>query len=278
MRDSPPVPAPCRAVRAALLALCSATLLAHAAPRALAQVPPSSKVPLEDLLKLATPTILDEGRLVVSQGGKAVRAEDFSFQKAGRALLVTASSTVSAPGAAERPVDKNMVLIMDAADYAIEKYRSAWVLPGDTLWRGVAFEPGDTVSTLWRESTTGGSGDRVPMPPGRIYVLDPPLFTTFSVIARSLHGKVCDHRPIKVLVLGARDSVVDATVNEIGNETIRWGARPVVARKLVIGDRQTDFVAWVGPDGRLLRLEQPTTGIRVDRAAPPLKKRAPRPH
>jgi hypothetical protein len=205
-----------------------------------------------------------------------VRAEDFVINQAGRALIVTASSTVSRPGQPERPVDKDMILIMGAMEYDIERYRSEWIVGADTLVRGVEWTPGDTVCTIWRDTAAGGTGDRVAMPPGRVYVLDPPLFTTFTLIARSLHEKVCERRPIQVLILGARDSLVAGTVNELGTETIRWGGRPVVARKLVISDAQTDFTAWVSPDGRLLRLEQPTTETRVDREAPALKRRPPR--
>jgi hypothetical protein len=243
----------------------------------LAQTTRPEGLPLEALLPSPGTPSLDQGRLVISQGGKPVRVEDFTFKQAGHVLLVQASSSVSAAGRDDREVDKSATVVMGAEDFAIETYRSAWVVGPDTLWRGFELPPGDTLCTIWRESSVGGVGDHIAVPPGRIYVLDPPLFTTFTVIARSLQGKVCDQRPIQVLVLGVRDSLVAGTVNEIGTETIRWGGRPVVARKLVIADAQTDFVAWVAPDGRLLRLEQPTAGIRVDREAPPVKRRAPRP-
>ena len=109
-----------------------------------------------------------------------------------------------------------------------------------------------------------------------MYILDPPLFTTFNFIGRTLQGKVCDRRPIKVFVLGARDSMVDGTVTDVGNETIRWGGQPVQTRKLVIADSTTSFTAWFSPDGRMLRLEQPRDSIRVDRKPPPLKHQPPR--
>jgi hypothetical protein len=109
-----------------------------------------------------------------------------------------------------------------------------------------------------------------------MYILDPPLFSTFNFIGWTLQGKPCDRRPITVFVLGARDSLVNATVTDVAEETLHWGGRPVQARKLVIADERMSFTAWFSPDGRMLRLEQPQTGIRVDRKSPPLKRQTPR--
>ena len=268
---------PC-AARAAGLALCTAVALTPAPRCCVAQSPMAEKVPIETLIPPPATPNLDEGRLVVSLLGKPERVEDFVFQQVGRALVMQATSTVSAPGQNEHSGDKSMLLVMSAADYAVERYKSEWIMGADTLWRGAGFSPGDTVCTIWRESPVGGVGDRVAVPPGRIYMLDPPLYATFVAITWSLQGKVCERRPTKMLVLGARDSLVEGTVSEAATETIRWGGRPVVTRKLVISGEQTGFVAWVAPDGRLLRLEQPSAGLRVDREAPPVKKRTPRVH
>jgi hypothetical protein len=115
------------------------------------------------------------------------------------------------------------------------------------------------------------------LPPGRMYILDPPLFSTFNFLGRTLYGKSCDRRPVRVFVLGERDSLVDGTVTDVGNETIRWGGRPVLTRKLVIADQTTSFTGWFSTDdGRMLRLEQARDSIRVDRRAPPLKRQPPR--
>ena len=154
-------------------------------------------------------------------------------------------------------------------------YWSQMAVGADTLRRGIEVTPGDTAMSVWREFNGRGVGDRLVAPPGRMYIIDPPLFTPFGFLGRTLQGKVCDHRPISVMVLGARDSLVDATVDDVGSETIRWGGRPVVTRKLVIADQHTTFTAWIAADGRLMRIEQPDAGLRVEREAPPLKRRTP---
>ena len=222
-------------------------------------------------------TTIDEGKFIVSQHGKPARVEEFYWDRNGDTLVVRASSYLSADVQAGRRPDKTMELQLGALDYAFVRYHSQHIMGPDSLRRGVETTPGDTLFTLWREVNDRGEGDRVVLPPGRLFILDPPLFTTFNLIARTLHGKTFDRRPVRVLILGAPDSLVEVTVTDLGTETIRWGARPVGARKLLIADQQTRFTAWIAPDGRMLRLEQPEAGILVERQAPPLKRQAPPP-
>jgi len=219
---------------------------------------------------------LDEGRMIIYQHGKAVRAEDFRMDRDADTLVVRAASYLAAEAQGGRP-DKTMALQVGAHDYAFVRYQSQQIMGSDTLRRGVETTPGDTLFTIWREVSDRGQGDRAVLPPGRLYVLDPPLFTTFTYIARTLHGKTFDRRPINLLVLTARDSLVEVDVTHQGTETIRWGARPVVARKLLMADTKTAFTVWVAPDGRMLKLQQVESGITVERQAPPLKRRAPQP-
>jgi hypothetical protein len=228
---------------------------------------------------------LDEGKFLVSKDGKPVRVEEFSLDQSGDSLLVRAASHLAnqfdddaLPGAQRLTADKSEILVLGVTDFALRSYWSQQIMNAgrDTLRRGIVLGGVDTAFTLYRDINNHGFGDRLAMPPGRIYVLDPPLFTTFNLIGRSLQGKVFDRRPITVLVLGARDTVVETTVSDLGTETIRWAARPVAARKLLIADATTRFTAWISPDGRLLRMEQSEAGILVERRAPPLKRRAPR--
>jgi hypothetical protein len=216
---------------------------------------------------------LDAGKLLITQRGRKLRVEEFALQRLSDTLLVRAASQgFSEPGMPAHPVDKVSVLMV-GMDYAMGNYWSTLAAGSDTLKRGITMSGADTCYTEWRELNKQGTAKVKVVPPGRIYVLDPPLFTAFVVIGHSLQGKPCEHRPIQVIVLGDRDSIVTATVNEVGQETIRWGSRPVVARKLAISDQNTTFTAWVATDGRLLRLEQPKAELLVERIAPPVKRR-----
>ncbi len=248
-----------RAALAGPLALAAAALLAGGGPAA------------------AEVTTLDQGALVVSQQGKTARVEEFSMDQNGDTLVVRAQSRVAAGPRADQPPDKVMSLEVGALDFTLVRYASQQVLGPDTLKRGIETTPGDTTCMIYRELNNHGVGDRVAMPPGRLYVLDPPLFTTFNFIARSLQGQTFESRPIGVLVLGTPDTFVVATITDQGAESIRWGSRPVAARKWLIADQATRFTIWVAPDGRLLRLRQADAGILVERRAPPVKRHAPAP-
>lgn len=273
---------PIRATRAFRFVLSAALTAAAALPlvlaplRACAQPTTTAGDKLKALSAVHGNT-LDAGTFIISQCGKPVRAEDFAIELMGDTLLMRAASTVSFPGQAAQPVDKSMVLMAGPLDFAPGNYWSQQSAGPDTLRRGVEVTPGDTIMTVWRELNRVGTGEVVAQPPGRMYILDPPLFATFNFLGRSLHGKVCDRRPIQVFVLGARDSMVEGTVTDVGTETLRWGGRAVLARKLVIADQATSFTGWYSPDdGRMLRLEQARDSIRVDRKAPPLKRQPPR--
>ena len=263
-----------RAQRAVPAAALAAALLLALAPQRCDAQPTTTTGDKLSTLSSSRGDVLDQGTFVISQNGKPVRTEDFAIERMRDTLLVRAGSMVTLPGRPARPVDKSMILLVGPLDFAMGSYWSQQIAGPDSLRRGVEVTPGDTVLTIWREFNRAGGGDVVAMPPGRLYILDPPLFTTFDFIAWTLRGKVCDRRPINVFVLGSRDSMVDATVTDIGTETIRWGGRPVQARKLLIADAETPFTAWCAPDGRLLRLDQPRSAIRVERKAPPLKRRA----
>ena len=264
-----------RAAAAASLVTCALALLPPA-PRPARAQPTTLQADGLTELPARLDSVVDEGAFVISQNGRQVRVERFAYEQMNDSLVIQATSALSDAGQPERPADKGMLLIVGALDYAMATYRSQMVSGPDTLKRGIDVAAGDTTFTLWREYNSLGTGDQLVMPPGRLYILDPPLFTTFDFIGRTLRGKVCDRRPIQVFVLGPRDSLVNATVTDTGSETIRWGGRPVMARKLVIADEQTSFTAWISPRGQMLRLEQPQAGIRVDRRSPPVRGRAPR--
>ncbi len=264
------------ALRAALVAALAALLAVSAPSRAGAQPTTTDGDRLESLSKLRG-YVVDEGTFIISQFGQPVRAEDFAIERQPDTLFVRAASIQSLPGEEPSPPDKVMVLMVGPLDFAMGSYWSQHSVGPDTLRRGVDVTAGDTVMTVWREINRSGTGTRVVQPPGRMYILDPPLFTVFNYLGWTLNGKVCDRRPINFFVLGERDSVVEATVTDVGNETIRWGGRPVLARKLVIADQRTSFTGWYSPeDGRMFRLEQARDSIRVERKAPPLKRQPPR--
>jgi hypothetical protein len=226
---------------------------------------------------VAAPSVLlDLGRFTLSQDGQAARVEDFAFERYGDSLVVRAASAPWRERDADLRFDKQMVLVVDAREYELIGYSSQRALPGDTLRRGITLARGDTTFTLWREDNGQGVGDVVARPPGRVYVLDAPLFTLFGYIGWTMQGRTFDRRPVHIMVLGARDTLVEGTVTDAGPQKLAWNGQSVETRKLQIGDQQTTVEAWFTPDGHMLRLEQTRAGIRAERDAPPTENAPPR--
>ena len=253
---------------------------------------PSFLLPAAFLAALALPAaarseslVVDSGDFSVSIRGQKIGREKFAMIVAGDSLVVQARSVQTLPGAdvggTDLRVEKEMGTVTNSFDFGLHHYVSRQMVHSDTLVRGVEATETDTLYSVFRELNHEGEGDRLVLPPGRLFVIDsPPLFATFNVICRTLHGKQFDRRPLSLLLLGARDTVLEVTVTDLGTEPIRWGSRPVTARKLSIGDSTTQFLAWVAPTGKMLRLQQPQTGLRVERdpakvsAKPPAKRAA----
>ena len=102
-------------------------------------------------------------------------------------------------------------------------------------------------------------------PPGKIFILDPQVFTLFDVLSRDLLARAFRTRPINLLVLSKSDTLVEATATDLGTETLRWGQKPVQARKFKIADATSEFYTWMAPHGVMIKMEQPATGLRVVR-------------
>jgi hypothetical protein len=121
---------------------------------------------------------------------------------------------------------------------------------------------------VYREVDGRGGSDTYARPPGRLFVLDGQLFSSFEVMCRTLHGHPFSERTMHTMILSAHDTLTDVTAEDRGLDTLRYGNRPVRARKLSIGDSSTRYLVWMGPDGHMLKLEQPESGLRLEREPP----------
>ena len=169
-----------------------------------------------------------------------------------------------------------MVLTASRADLALHYYQSNETVHGATLITGVVAGEEDTALTVYHEEKEGpGVASRMIAPPGRLFVLDSGIYSLFNLICLKLHDQGFASRPITLLTLSAAaDTIVEAQVTDLGTETIRWGARPVQARKLQLKDRDTVFLVWVNSDGKMLRLVHEPSGLRVEREPPAVKRRS----
>ena len=220
----------------------------------------------------ASPAVLDSGTFVVRQGARTLGSETFKAVANGDRLTLTSTVSQQVPTPdGDVKLEKTMELVVSRFDFGLKTYKSNQKFRDHELGRGVSVA--ETTIAVYREIDQSGTGNVLALPPGRLFLIDPMLFTLFEYMCLSLHGHTFDTRPVTVLVLGPTDSLLEARVTDLGTETIRWGQQSVRARKLRIGDDQTSFEAWVGPAGGLLRLELPGQELRVEREAPPVKKK-----
>jgi hypothetical protein len=219
---------------------------------------------------------LDQGTFTVHVGTVALGVETFSYRYLGDTLLVSAEVLHVRP-TPEGPdtLRKELRVSLNRFDHALQLYHSVQRQRGHRLIRSVL--PRDTTFTAFVEFDDRGEGVTYARPPGRLYVLDGMTFTLFDVMCRSLKGREFDRRTIHMFAFGARDSLLVGRVTDLGADTLRWGARPVVTRRLEFTDGPTRALVWMAPDGRMLRLEQPESRLRVERQPPPVKPAAARP-
>ena len=225
------------------------------------------------------PEAIDQGSYKIYRNDRALGTESFELVKGHDSLVVRARQTLTLQGPqGDEKLERTADVLLSYSDYVLRGYMSTRTARGATSSRALVLS--DTHYVAYRQHGVEGEGDSRILPPGRFFVMEAQLVSLFDLIGRTLHGQTFESRPVNLLALGPRDTLLDARAVSLGKETIRWGARPVVARKInLLADDQTTFTLWIGPRGQLLRLVEPIGGLRVEREAPAVKKSAapPRP-
>jgi hypothetical protein len=222
--------------------------------------------------------IIDKGSFKIFRGDQPLGAETFEIDEAQDSLVVRARQYLTLPSAqGDQPFEKGADLLLSRHDYSLRQYQSTRTYRGATTVRALVIA--DTHYVAYREGSNGrGEGESRVLPPGRLFVMDSQLVTVFDLLCRSLQATSFASRPVNLLALGPRDTMLDARAVVLPSETIRWGTKPVLARKVqLIADSQTTFTLWVGAQGQMLRLSEPVGGLRAERDPPAVRRRTPPP-
>lgn len=211
----------------------------------------------------------DRATFQISVHDQPIGYELIQIENSTDSLRVASSSVQMLGRAHTDSLIKQTKVIATIEDLDLRAYASSTRFMGDILERGVECE--DTLLHL--SSVTNHRGDQVivPRPPGRLFVIDAGSFVSFNLICRMLRGRAFVTRPVNMLILGPRDTVVTATVEDGGTETLKWGTGPVTARRVTLTDRDSRYVMWMDATGRMLRLENAWSGVRVERKPPPAR-------
>jgi hypothetical protein len=236
--------------RSAALVALAALLLAAFAPAASAQVPANG----------------DSGMFVIFEREMPVANEHYLYKFMGDSLMISSIThrQFQDEKGQRHAFMKRMVLVTDALDLGLLRYLSTQEFNGHTMVNGLL--PGDTVMTHFTELDGVGSAERVVQPPGRLFVLDPQLFTLFDVLCRSLAGKEFVSRRVQLLTLAPDSlSMPLATITVGKPETISLGSLNVQARRYAFEDQGVRFDLWADARGRMLRLANEPSGLSVER-------------
>ena len=222
---------------------------------------------------------LDQGRFVIRSGGRQVGTEDFAFRVLADSLCLSSQSfTIQDPGDGKPDtVNKQVFLAVGKDDYVLHVYQSNERFRGKEQVRGIVM--GDTLFTLYREYDGHGVGDRMVLPPGRMYVMDSRLYSLFELMCLSLKDQSFQQRPVFMLTLGERDTIVEATLARAGRDTLRIGGTPTVTTRWRMSQGPVTLELWTDAHGRLMRIAHPPTGLVVERQPATVKpsRRSPKP-
>lgn len=226
-----------------------------------------------------TPTVADSGMLVVYDQDLPVAREEFVWQDFGDSLIVSATArrTLADDKGERHAYEKGMLVVVDSRDFGLLRYLSNQTFQGQTAVRGIL--PGDTVMTYYTEFGGTGNASRLVQPPGRLFVIDTPMFSLFDVLVRSLAGKDFTTRRMQLLVTSTDTlSMPIATITRAEPDTLLIGERRLPAQHYILVDPSVQFDLWADTKGRLLRLSHLGSGMRVERRQPaPPAKPAPKP-
>jgi hypothetical protein len=214
----------------------------------------------------------DMGCFRVYLRDRPIGREEFEFQPRRDSLLVFSSikdQKLPARDGGVDTLDKRSALVVARVDGDLRSYESSEFINGERLTRRIVIDDErDTAYTTYRETEKGGEGDRRVRPPGRVYVIDPQVYTLFDYLFRTLYAQTFEERPVTlVYMFPAGDTTVEARVKRLGVEPYPWGKTTLQAQRYSIADPWSETLAWVSPSGQLLRLSFPTASVRIERDA-----------
>lgn len=221
--------------------------------------------------------VVDSGRFTVTVAGRVVGHETFSLQTASDTLVASVELRQFHTGenGGTDTLLKMVRFAVDTFDFGLRSYTAMQKFRGQSLMRAIVIA--DTTYTSYTQTGVYGEGNSFLLPPGRIYVLDPPVFTNLDMVCLNLKNKIFKTRPVTMLMMTpSSDTVVTATITSLGRDTIQWAGKGTSARHLTLGDGTVVYDMWIRDDGRLLRLEHKGTQMRVERGAPTARRRTTR--
>ncbi len=227
---------------------------------ALSSVPPARAAAVDSL------KIRQQASFEIWTGDTRLGTEKFRIY-AIHDTLITAS-TVRLDGAAPTsslPFEKRSTFLQRAYDsYPLAFQIAEQPRTDTTLTMTLRCEFADTAVVIFKEARDRGTGVAVALPPGRLYLLEPGIYLQVQLLLADFLAGSQQTRRQPVLIPSA-EQVVDLFLTRGPVETIIVRGRRMDGRRVDFTDKLTKLVGWLDEEGRLLKLEAPGQGLRVER-------------
>jgi hypothetical protein len=122
----------------------------------------------------------------------------------------------------------------------------------------------DTVATIYKEASGRGVGTSVALPPGRLYLLEPGIYLQVQLLLADFVAGTQEKRKQPVLIPSA-EQVVDLWLTRGPIEPVVVRGKRIDAQRVEMTDKMTNLVGWLDSSGRMVKLEAPGQGLRVER-------------
>jgi len=213
----------------------------------------------------------DSASFEIYQGDVLLGTEEYRAFQTSDTLIM--GSTLRLPGAAKDsklPLEKRTTflrrmldsypLVFQVIDYPRDAEK------GHATAINCMFH--DTSAVIYREITGQvGRGESIALPPGRLYILEPGIYAQVQTLAADFLVRKQERRKQPVLIPSAQ-SVVEITMTRGPVEKLGQGDVVVTTQRVIMTDGLTQLVAWIDPEGRMMKMEAPREGLRVERVLP----------
>lgn len=123
----------------------------------------------------------------------------------------------------------------------------------------------DTTVIIYEERGQLGSGTAVALPPGRLYMLEPGIYSQIQTLVGDFVRGTQQKRKQPVLIPSLK-TTVDIHMTRGPKERLGQDGAVIEVTPVVMTDKLTQFVVWADDAGRMIKLEAKREGLRVERA------------
>jgi hypothetical protein len=208
---------------------------------------------------------LDEARFEIVQDGRRVGREEFVYYASRDTVYSMSTVTLDGLGTdSSLPFEKRTTLLQRRLDAFPMLFEVVSTARDTSLRATVSCVFRDTTVMVYAESAQRGTGDGYPLPPGRIYVIEPGVYLPLQILMADFLEGAQRERKQNAFIPAARE-FVDLRLTRGAKQTIKVGRRTVQTTRVDLTDTRVNLAGWLDKNGRLWRLEALGQGLRVER-------------